>query len=605
MSSIVVSVALLLSPSPGASVGSTVAAEPAAPATPAPSETTPDGASVTLGSAEDPVATTPVEPEPTPPPSEMAVSPAGDIPIVPMDNTAGSALPAARPGVFPSPSSRRSKKKGKDGEDGGYRLSSRGGGPDDGGGDWGFLFNGYLRAPMRIGLGERQMPAEGQNNTTLHDPVVPDDQYLGYAYTLHNPRDWAELYLGYGNQVAKGMVSIQGFNFTDAAWKENNAQFGIAQAFVAITPRTPAKNVRVSWKVGSFDNRYGQAGRYDAGELDTYAFGRTHGMGEAGQVDVLIKDFTLRLEHGLGATRPDPRIYNAARFTFFHHAHVGLAYQKKAELGGHFLQAIAREEDRLGAEADAAFVPNPPDGSMTVFGPDLRINWGRLGYYYLAYSHIQARHARSVGPSIEVIHSKGAGQFTFGIIDNYLEGPTQGSGGNGEISSVIAQVENSVQRIRKGDQWWGQGMDFGVKLYGMINKIRSDDPDANGVLKVKYGIDARFDALRWFAIATRYDRVQPNSKVPEQSFSVLSPRLLFRTNWITREEIGVQYSRYFYNVRECNPMGDIRLCVQPPSAPVPPSGLGATPGNQDMGNRGAPTRVPDLHVVTVRATFWW
>ncbi|MCX4244859.1 hypothetical protein [Paraliomyxa miuraensis] len=593
MSSIFVSVALLLSPGPADTAAADSTAEPSP-------EASADGTSVELASPEDPVDTEPVVDDP-PVEAGSGASPAGDVPVVPMDDIAGSALPASRPGTFPGPGGSRKKK----GEGGGRLLSSRGGGPDAGGGDWGFIFNGYLRAPMRIGLGEREMPAEGQHATTLHNAVVPDDQYLGYQYTLHNPRDWAELYLGYGNQVAAGMVSIQGFNFTDAAWKENNAQFGIAQAFVSLTPKLPAKSLRLSWKVGSFDNRYGQAGRYDAGELDTYAFGRTHGMGEAGQLDILVRDFTISVEHGLGTTRPDPRVFNAARFTFFHHAHLGLAYQKKVELGGHFLQAIAREEDRLGAEADASFVPNPPDGSMTVLGPDLRINWGRLGYYYAAFSYIQARHARSVGPSIEVIHSKGAGQFTFGIIDNYLEGPTQQSGGNGEISSVIVQAENSVQRIRKGDQWWGEGMDFGIKLYGMLNKIRSDDPDADGITKIKYGIDARFDALRWFGVATRYDRVQPNSNIPEQSFSVVSPRLLFRTNWITREEISVQYSRYIYNQRECSPMGDPLLCAQPPSAPVPPAGFGATPGNQDMGNRGAPTRVPDQNVVSIRATFWW
>ncbi len=598
MSPFAVSIAALLSTSSaeepdgstdGAAAEATVAEAPAEPAPP------PD---------EAPIATTPVEEEP-PEDAEGEpgdVSPAGgSLTIVPMNNTAGSALPASRPGVFPSRESKRKAKK----EGGGRRLSSRGGGPDLGGGDWGFIFNGYLRAPMRLGLGQRDMPAEGQSSTTLHNPVVPDDQYLGYQYTLHNPRDWAELYLGYGNQVAAGMVSIQGFNFTDAAWKENNAQFGIAQAFVSLTPKLRPKSLRLSWKVGSFDNRYGQAGRYDAGELDTYAFGRTHGMGEAGKLDILVKDFTITLEHGLGTTRPDPSVFNTARFTFFHHAHLGLAYKSKIQLGGHFLQAIAREEDRVGAEINADFTPNPPDGSMTVFGPDVRVNWGRLGYYYAAFSVIQSRHARSVGSSIEVIHSRGAGQFTFGIIDNYLEGPTQGSGGNGEIYTVMAQAENSVQRIRKGDSWWGEGMDLTLKLYGMLNKVASDDADMDGISKLKYGVDARFDALRWLGVATRYDRVQPNSRIPEQSFSVVSPRLLFRTNWITREEIAVQYSRYIYNQRECDPMGDPTLCIQPPSAPVPPSGFGATTGNQDMGNRGAPTRRPDQSVISLRATFWW
>ncbi len=605
MSAFAVSIAVLLSSSPAQPPASSEAEAAATGQSPAASD--PEPAPET--SASPAKQTDDAEPnedldEAAPVSSEAAEDPPasdarGSLPEVSMDNTAGSTLPASRPNVFPSPSSRR--KRGE----GGRRLSSRGGGPDSGSGDWGFIFNGYLRAPMRLGFGEREMPAEGQGKTTIHNPVVPDDQYLSYQYTLHNPRDWAELYFGYGNQVAAGMVSIQGFNFTDAAWKENNAQFGIAQAFVTLTPKLPSDRLRLLWKIGSFDNRYGAAGRYDAGELDTYAFGRTHSMGESGQLDILLKDFTLTLEHGIGATRPDPRVFNSARFTFLHHGHLSLAYQRKLTLGVHYLQALAREEDRVGAEGDANFVPDPPDGSMTVLGPDLRLDWGRLGYYYAAFSYIQARHARSVGPSIEVIHSRGAGQFTFGIIDNYLEGPTQGSGGNGEIYTVMAQAEHSVQRLLKGDKWWGEGMDFGVKLYGMINKIASDDPDADGTLKIKYGLDARFDARRWLAFATRYDRVQPNSRIPEHSFSVVSPRILFRTNWITREEIALQYSYYLYNQRECAPMGDPLLCVQPPSAPVPPSGFGSTTGNQDAGNRGAPTRVPDLHVVTVRATFWW
>lgn len=614
MSAFAAAVAALLGSAPAS--GASPTAEPASTSASESSDTSDTRGSeaaepgpTPLPSADEaPVVTTPVEPEPEEEdedPDASEFSPAGSIPVVTMGNMAGSALPASRPGVFPSASARR-KEQAKSRT---RRLSSRGGGPDAG--DWGFLFNGYLRAPMRLGLGHREDPGPDQSRTTIHNPLVPDDQYLSYQYTLHNPRDWSELYLGYGNALVAGMVSIQGFNFTDAAWKENDAQFGIAQAFVALTPKLPSKHLRLSWKVGSFDNRYGQAGIYDAGELDTYAFGRTHGMGEAGQLDILVKDFTITLEHGLGATRPDPNAYNLARFTFFHHAHLGLAYQRKIQLGGHVLQALAREEDRLGTDINADFEPNPPDGTMTVAGPDLRVDWGRVGYYYAAFSYIKARHARSVGPSIEVIHSKGAGQFNFGIIDNYLEGRGENeSGGNGEIYTVMAQVQNSVQRIRKGDAFWGEGMDFGVKLYGMLNKIASDNPSVDGIQKLKYGVDARFDILSWLAVATRYDRVQPNSRIPEQSFSVISPRLVFRTRWITREEISLQYSRYLYNER-CEPMAvpDFldypQTCVQPPSAPVPPEGFGSIPVNLDPDTRAAPMAPADLQVVSLRATFWW
>ncbi|MGH1346409.1 MAG: hypothetical protein ACRBN8_32885 [Nannocystales bacterium] len=552
-----------------------------------------EDATAEVNAPADPTGEAPDEPSET---SEPVVDNRAALPTVEMSNTAGTPVPTSRPNAFPS----RERKKGR-GRVQRRNLSSRGGGDDqDQGGDWGFDFHGYIRAPMRLGVGQRDEPAEGQSERTLHYPVIPDDQYLSYQYTQHNPRDWSELYFSYGNSVATGTVSLQGFNFTDAAWKEDNAQFGIAQGFVTLTPNLKAKNVRLMWKIGSFDNRYGSAGRYDAGELDTYLFGRTHAIGEAGEVEFLLKDFTLSFEHGIGTSRPDPRIFNTARFTFLHHGHVGLSYRDNIEVGTHYLQALAREEDRDGEQNVDA-----PDGTMTVVGPDLRVDWGKIGYLYAGFSYIKAVSAGVVGPAIEVIHSRGGGQFTFGIVDNYLNSPQRASNGNGEIYSVMAQYEQSVRRVLEGDSFYGQGMDFSLKLYGMFNKVASDDPDVDGVLKMKYGINGLFSALSWFGVGARYDRVQPNSRVPEQSFAVVSPRMVFRTAWLSREEISLQYSRYMYNVRNCDMGGDAELCVQPPSAAVPPDGFGTTTGNQDSGNRGAPTRIPDQDVFMIRATFWW
>ncbi len=34
------------------------------------------------------------------------------------------------------------------------------------------------------------------------------------------------------------------------------------------------------WNVGTFQNRYGTAGKYDGGMYETYLFGRTHQTGE-------------------------------------------------------------------------------------------------------------------------------------------------------------------------------------------------------------------------------------------------------------------------------------------------------------------------------------
>jgi len=163
-----------------------------------------------------------------------------------------------------------------------------------------------------------------------------------------------------------------------------------------------------------------------------------------------------------------------------------------------------------------------------------------------------------------------------------------------------------------GQKFWGEGQDLTLKLYGMYNKVKSDVAANDGIHKLKFGADLAYAALPWLTAAVRFDRLQPNSRIPEQSFAIFSPRLVFKSKWVTREAITLQYSRYMYNQRTCkqgNPadgmyeMGQ-EFCVQPPSSPVPPTGFGATYLTQ-TGMRGAPTTRPDENVFKIEATMWW
>ena len=162
-------------------------------------------------------------------------------------------------------------------------------------------------------------------------------------------------------------------------------------------------------------------------------------------------------------------------------------------------------------------------------------------------------------------------------------------------------------------------------LYGMLNKVKSDYRPVDktiwgptdGNLKLKYGADLQYHATPSVTAALRADRVQPNSEIPEQSFAVISPRLVFTSNWVTREQITFQYSRYLYNHRECpansaSPADFARLrnagsalCVQPPAAGTPPDGFGINSEVQDANLRSAPTLRPDVNVFKIEATFWW
>jgi hypothetical protein len=121
--------------------------------------------------------------------------------------------------------------------------------------------------------------------------------------------------------------------------------------------------------------------------------------------------------------------------------------------------------------------------------------------------------------------------------------------------------------------------------------------------------------LDFLSPGLRFDRVAPNNHIPEQSFAVLSPRLQFKSAWVTHERITLGYSRYFYDQRTCEP-GTVNgivnpdilyasRCTQPPPSAVPYDGFGSKFDKQDAGNRATGVRRPDENVFKVEATMWW
>ena len=554
-------------------------------------------------------------------------------------------------------------------------LGSAGGPVSNDDDTWRFGYNGYFRAPMRFGIGTRDVVNPGQTGTTLHAPLVPDDQYLSWQHTNHARRDWAEMFFSYGNSWAKGVLSVSGYNFTDASSYQNGTQFGIGQGWLEVTPYLPWENMRIKVKAGSFWNRYGQMGRYDAGEFDTYLIGRTHAMGETVRFEMDMADtpMTLGFEHGIGAKRPDSSVYNTSRFTMLHHMHADMLWDQSIYVGLHFMHSWTQEEARFTGFQPPWVIANEqklkymstsqPDGKMSIFGAEARFDMPDLfGYLYLGASYISLKDAITVGPAVEVIHSFGGGDYSMGVTSNYLDSdvcrwnvaPGACSGGNGNVLSVGGQYEAKISDLL-GQSPFGEGQDLTWKLYGMFNKVGSNDPYQNGITKMKVGTDLFFDAAPALAFATRFDYLAPNSKVSNQNFMILSPRIVFRSQMVTHEQIALQYSRYIYKQRECvngtpadiqdtsgrasaqgksfapdgtqfpwvpggadgkteayayaNATADEMQCVQPPPSTVAPDGWGAMTESQDPKLRGMPYTGahlrPDVNVISVEASMWW
>ncbi len=74
-------------------------------------------------------------------------------------------------------------------------------------------FHGFLRAPLRIGLGEGP---PGFSGLKLHSPPrVPDSAYTEWSYTNNLGGPWTELHLSYGNAKVFANVKLAAYNLTD------------------------------------------------------------------------------------------------------------------------------------------------------------------------------------------------------------------------------------------------------------------------------------------------------------------------------------------------------------------------------------------------------
>src|SRR4030095_9254362 len=121
--------------------------------------------------------------------------------------------------------------------------------------------------------------------------------------------------------------------------------------------------------VGGFTNRYGAAGRYDAGKYETYLFGRTHVAGATINVAWDISDdLTVQVEGGGGAKLEPIPYYGAPgpsnqprtslpmwepspgplpqESAFVAHVHLGAVVKRTWILGAHFIDVFANDNER-------------------------------------------------------------------------------------------------------------------------------------------------------------------------------------------------------------------------------------------------------------------
>jgi hypothetical protein len=462
-------------------------------------------------------------------------------------------------------------------------------------GEWRFDFHGFIFAPMTAGIGERfkltvnDMPNPNDpidqsqvGDTTLHSPPqVPDDRET-FSHTGVVPTTYAQLNFSQGNSIVTGNMSVVARQANaSTSFLEPPSQLGVTDLFLAIRPRL--QRIQTEVFVGAFTSRYGATGEYDEGRYGTPLIARVNTMGERITARMAVGKIVLMAEQGLGGgtnkagASLTPDVWNDfgnpnAGTTFVHHGHLGAAYSRYATVGLHYLRAWSQDDRGTGGLA--------PDGSIDIYGADLRLNMRRFGHFYVAGSYVDAKYAGTVSRVISVLNTRG-GQ---GLIENYL-GPN--SNGNGNLTIIGGQYDLSVGKLLSYPvPFSGDGPDLFVSLFGVATHVNSDDKfqDPNlrwydNVNKWKFGAETTYSFLSWMAASARFDRVTPDTLDSKQSFSVISPRLIFRTDWLATDQIVLQYSRWFYAANTLVRVGD------PPRENI--------------------NFIPDTQMISLTASMWW
>lgn len=436
---------------------------------------------------------------------------------------------------------------------GGVSIPSRAPAKDD---EWEFKFQGYASAALRLSSGARPDPTDDQSSLTLHtDPRIPDF-YGGFGGTNATPGSWIDLHFQYGNKTVESHVTVTTWKPTRAAaYGDIRSQQWIDQAYL-VFDLPVSSSVAFNWTVGSFRNQYGGLGQYGAGQYNTVMIGQAEGVGENLYMEFTPStDYAIYLEHGfMGKFGKPPKDSGPSPFdnsqhpsepsSWVHHAHAGFETRGAVPFlfGFHYLTNWSQDErDQLDNPAtyftDERF---RPDGRINVFGFDARMLNNHLGNAAIAVAHADARDA-------ELLEGLGFFGAVNGeqLVKRYVG---QIGGGNGNMWVVGGEYNFSLAKyLHHPEPYWGEGPDFIASVFSNMAFIESpDDPLQDGQKMFKAGTELTYKFASWVGVSARYDHVIPNSKDKEETFDVISPKLLFKSNWITHEQVTLSYTRWFY-----------------------------------------------------------
>jgi hypothetical protein len=421
--------------------------------------------------------------------------------------------------------------------------------------DWQFNFKGYMSASMRTSENTRDIAFVGQELSTFHGPPRTPDSYGMFGGTNTTPGSWVELNFEYGNSIVTSHVKLTTFKPSSATgFTESNSQNFVNEAYLTFKV-PPLGALNVNWTVGAFRNAYGGLGQYGLGQYNAAIIGEPFGVGETLSLSYNLSDtYALYVEHGImGRLTKTPNgalpsnEYSASSSalpsSWVNHAHVGLSIKGAVPLvmGLHYLNNFSADERDQRDDPQTYWIDESkrPDAHLTVVGADVRMLDNHLGNFGLAVSHADAKNDELLTGMVYF------GSFTGDQAAQRYFGPR--SGGTGSMNIIGGEYNLSWGKlIRYPEEFWGEGPDLITSVFATAASVKSTDPDFDNVEMFKFGTEVTYRFVPWVGISGRYDHVSPNSRDTEQNFDVISPKLIFKSNWNSHEQVTLSYTRWFY-----------------------------------------------------------
>jgi hypothetical protein len=471
--------------------------------------------------------------------------------------------------------------------------------------DWRFHFHGFLSMPAWMGIGKRAADsADGgesfeEGDVTLHAPPVVPGEAGSFADTNVLQRPWTQLNFSYGTSEVMATVIVAAKTASSAQGYFNPPDhIGIQDAFLTLkVDDTETRKLTVH--AGAFSSRYGTMGEYDEGQYSVPVAGRIEGAGVLGAGRWAVANgLHVLAEVGAAGNIDKPVLGTIPEgwngfvdanigSTFAGHAHLGLAHNDLINIGTHLMHSFSSD--------DQAGVQEQPDAKLTVIAADGRLTMGPWGHLFFGMSHAIAKDIISLGGVLHYLETAHGPD----LIRNYLGVE---SGGNGSLTTLAAQYDFSLaSALLAPEPFSGNAPDLRLSLFGMMV---STNPDVDGVVTrtppvnrigicsdscLKYGGELTYKPLSWFAMAVRGDQVDQflyrsgdDNAGPfgAESFTIVSPRLIFSSDWNSQDQITLQYSNYSYGSR---------VAVRNPG--YDPRDLTYTAADQ--------------HTLSLHAAMWW